>query len=415
MRSKKISFIHHGRVIGGAPTSLKNTIVGLKNEGFTNLKILCAFPDMKPFFEKEAGVGTGDIYSPHLVVGRVFVGLASLASLRTFIYFWLEILKAPYTIWRQIQRLKSEKPDIIHLNSSILFIAAISAKWLGIPLVWHVREVLIGGKWNLRKRFAGWFIRSLADRVICISEVEAKSLGRDTKGNLSVVYNFIDLEKFAQSCGDAESEKERYDIRDQKVYVSLGGVSFRKGTVEIIHAAKKMPEAHFLIAGTYPEKTSHSYFKKKMIGFYHALEDVLIQYKIKDIYSWYYNQRVEFLYFGTELENLKFVGKLDNVAPLINICDALIFAGRTPHFPRPVYEAWALKKPVVVFDMEGVGDNVSDGIDGVVCKSNDTDGLIDAIKSVKPEMGEGGYQKALEKFDMEKNVKKIVGVYGELL
>lgn len=412
--TSKILFIHHGQVIGGAPTSLKNTVIGLKKEGFDNLKILCAFPDMKLFFQKEAVVETSDIYSPHLLVGRVFVGLASLMNLRTFIYFWLELLKAPLTIHRQISTFKREKPDIIHLNSSILFIVAISAKIAKIPLLWHVREVVIGSKWNLRKKFTGWFIRKLADRVICISELEAKSLGNNTFDNVEVVYNFVDFSEFRCSNMELNEIIQEYNPENKKVYVSLGGVSFRKGTVEIIELAKKIPNELFLIAGTCPTKNIYGKMKKSLITYVHKFEDVLKKYRFKNIYSWYYTQRVEFLYLGSKLANLQFIGKLDNVTPLIAMSDGLIFAGCTPHFPRPVYEAWAVKKPVVVFDMEGISEHITNGIDGIICKSNSAAGLQDGLQTLNLEMGEKGYKKAISRFDMEKNVKKIISVYMEL-
>lgn len=414
LRASKILFIHHGQIVGGAPTSLKNTTLGLKKEGFTNLKILCTYPDMKIFFEKEAGVETGDIYSPYLSVGRVFVGLSSLSSLRTFIYFWLELLKAPFIIKRQMKTFRQEKPDIIHLNSSILFIVAISAKLARVPLVWHVREILIGSKWNLRKKFAGWFIRKLADEVVCISEVEARSLGKDSLGNVKVVYNFVDFTKFICSDRELAEIKQKYNPENKKAYVSLGGVSFRKGTVEIIELAKNMPNKLFLIAGTYLIKNDYGTTNRFLISFVHRLEDMLKKYELKKIYSWYYTQRVEFLYFKYNLKNIHFVGKLDNVVPLISICDGLIFAGCTPHFPRPVYEAWALKKPVVVFDMKGISDNITDGIDGVICRDNSVDGLQEGIVKLNLTMGEKGYKKAISKFDMEKNIRKIISIYMEL-
>jgi glycosyltransferase involved in cell wall biosynthesis len=366
---------------------------------------------MKYFFEKEAGVVVGDIYSPHLLAGRVFVGLASLFYLRTFVIFWVEILKMPWTIYRQVQTFKTENVDIIHLNSSILFIVAISAKILKIKLVWHIREVIIGGRWSLKKRFAGWYIRTLADQVICISEVEAKSLGNDTKKNVHIVYNFIDFSNFVCNKTDMQEEKLRYGVNSEKVFISLGGVSFRKGTVEIIQTAKILPESLFFIAGSYPVNHDYTRYKKILLRFIHSLEDILMKNNIKQIYSWYYTQRVEMLYFGLKLPNLKFVGQLNSVNSFLAISHALIFSGCTPHFPRPVYESWAMKKPVVVFDIDGVRGNIDSGVDGVVCKSNDASGLAEALLLVHSGMGESGYKKAVVKFDMVTNVKKIVEIY----
>ncbi|MDH3375774.1 MAG: glycosyltransferase family 4 protein [Gammaproteobacteria bacterium] len=412
---KKILFVHHGSMVGGAPVSLRNTVAGLREEGFDRLQILCAFPQMKPFFQQEQGVDVGDIYSPYLTLGRVFVGLARLTSPRTFMNFFREILSAPWIIRRQVQTLKREQPDVVHLNSSILFLAAVSAKLAGIPLVWHVREVLIGGRWNLRRIFTSWFIRRVANVVICISETEAKSLGSsDAERKVRVIYNFIDIESFRDSSGDAMLERQKYGIGDEKVVLSLGGVSFRKGTVELIQAADQMKKVKFLIAGHSPPTIKQNWLRLQLIYLIHWVEDLLLRVEWKQIYSWHYEHRVALFMATKPHPNLRLLGKVDQVAPLINLCDVLIFAGCTPHFPRPVYEAWSLKKPVVVFDVQGVRENVTDGVDGVICDRNDAAGLLRALSKVKVGMGEAGYRKSVEKFERKKNVKKIVSVYHQL-
>jgi glycosyltransferase involved in cell wall biosynthesis len=411
----KTLFIHHGRLVGGAPTSLKNTALALKSLGFSRLKILCTYPDMKPFFQDEAKVEVGDFHSPHLIVGRVLNGWATMLNWRTFILFFLELIRAPLTIYRQVRCLRAEDPDIVHLNSSILIVAALSAKLAGYPVVWHVREVLLGGKYNLRRRLAGWIIRRLADRVICISEVEARSLGPDIYGNVSVVYNFVDFSSF-HSTREAEAELlEKFELKaDKPIYLSLGGCSFRKGTVEIIEAAEKMPDAQFVIAGTTPGNKILGTSSRLINVVLHRLEDLLMAIRLKAYYSWAYDQRISRMMSGGRAENVYFVGRMDFVPPVIAISDAVMFAGCTPHFPRPVYEAWVLEKPVVIFDMEGVSDNVDDCVDGVVAPRRDARGLLEALSRTSLDMGKKGRIKALEKFDMQKNTKQIVDIYGSL-
>lgn len=420
MKNKKILFIHHGQEIGGAPRSLKNTIIGLEKEGFENLKILCAFPDMKPFFQEGTKVRTGDIYSPHLLIGRLLIGLAHWSNIRTLAGAFIELYKIPIIISKQMKIIKKENPDIIHLNSSILFLVAFSAKLLRIPLVWHVREVIIGSRWNIRKKLAGWLIRKLADEVICISEVEAAALGFNRYKNVNVVYNFIDFNKFHADDDTVQKVREVYALDMKKVVISLGGVSFRKGTVEIIQTAQKIPEVMFLIAGTFPQKNLYSTLKRKRIETVHLFEDVLKMIRLKTIYSWYYEARVEFLFFKLQLSNLLFVGKVDDVTPLIALSDCLIFAGCTPHFPRPIYEAWAMKKAVVAFDIKGVRENITHMQNGAVVRTNDSTGLVENLifllndpKKIET-IGNAGYEKALQNFDMQKNVRKIIDIYNKV-
>ena len=421
MKNKKILFIHHGQVLGGAPRSLKNTIIGLEKEEFDNLKILSAYPDMKAFFEEGTRVRTGDIYSPHMLIGRLLIGLAHWNNLRTLAGAIIEGLKIPIILMRQIKVLKTENPDIIHLNSSILCLVAISSKLLGIHIVWHIREVLIGGRWNIRKLFIGWLIRKLADEVICISEVEAVALGKNSYNNVHVVYNFIDFNEFFVDAAILLKAKKQYGSDTKKTVVSLGGISFRKGTVEIMQTAEKMTDVRFLIAGASLKKKHYSAAMRKWIVLSHSLEILLMSIGFKKIYSWYYSERVEFLYAKLNLSNLSFVGKIESVASLIAISDCLVFAGCTPHFPRPVYEAWAMKKPVIAFNMNGVRENITHLEDGIITEENTSKGLEKGIKLLlnndlkSIEMGHSGYKKSLERFNMEVNVKKIITVYKAII
>ncbi|MBI4680017.1 MAG: glycosyltransferase, partial [Nitrospirae bacterium] len=175
----KILYIHHGRVLGGAPTSLLFTIQGLKKISDCDVKVLCVFDDMKEFFRKGAGIEVGEINDPCLILGRVLIGWASIYNITTLKQLLREVFNLKKSIHLQIETLRKEKPDIVHLNSSILFTTAIAAYKLKIPVVWHVREILYGKRFNLRKVFSGYLIRKYADRVIAIDNAEAKSLGRD--------------------------------------------------------------------------------------------------------------------------------------------------------------------------------------------------------------------------------------------
>ena len=313
MKNKKILFIHHGQIIGGAPRSLKNTIIGLEKEGFENIKVLFAYADLKSFFQEGTNIKVGNIYANRMIFGRVLVGLSSIFNIRAFIYFILEFISFPYTVYKQYQDIKKEKVDIIHLNSSILFSVALASRLANIKLVWHVREVVIGGKFSLKKRFTGWLIRKLADEVICISEVEAKALGHDTFNNVHVIYNFVDFSSFNSDNININEEKKKYNIdNDKKIAISLGGVSFRKGTVEIIQTARMMYDVLFLIAGSCPIRNEYSYLQWIFIKSIHSIEDSFKKFGLKNIYSYYYEQRAEWLYFESNLKNAGYALDVSN-------------------------------------------------------------------------------------------------------
>lgn len=402
--------------------SLVNTIVALRSYGI-EMKVLCAYDSMKSFFEKRANVPVGKIFNPCLLLGRVPIGYANLFNIRSIIRILQEFFLLPVSIIKQFSILKRESPDIVHLNSSILFTSAIAAKMAGIPLVWHVREVVLGGRFNIRKALAGWFIRSIADKVVAISPYCARSLGRDKKGAVEVVYNFVDFSSFNSDNYNAISERESFGIKaGERLIVSLGGVSFRKGTVELIEAMRYTSEnIRLALAGPPLIHSDIDSAKTFLIGLMHFIEDILIDSGLKGFYSWYYSERVKKAFVQLPQGKVIFLGYVKDVACLLAASDLLVFAGTRPHFPRPVYEAWAMKKPVVAFDMGGVSDEIEDGTDGVIVKKCTGKMLAASISALlnSPEkmrsMAEAGYVKSTERFDLKKNVSRLMDVYHGLL
>jgi glycosyltransferase involved in cell wall biosynthesis len=419
----KILFVHHGSVIGGAPVSLYNLMQGLKAQhpGIA-MKVLCANQSMVPFFREIKGVEVGKIYNPCLILGRTLIGYSKLTSVKTWALILKELLILPYSIFCQLRSLKTAKPDIVHLNSSILFTTAVAAKLLRLPLVWHVREVVLGGNYNIRRKMYGWFIRKMSSRVIAISPLEAQHLGKDRHGKVAVIYNSVDFSIFDFKRFIPSEEKAKLGVPgDKKLVLSLGGGSFRKGTAELLESSLHMEDnVKIAVAGTgLEEKTlhaGHAIFFKTCLDF----EDVLIRKKIKKYLSWFYEKRLQQAYQRCDKEKIIILGPIKDIAPVVAAADVLVFAGTTPHFPRPIYEAWTMKKAVVVFDMKGVSENVEDGVDGLIVRDKSPRGLANAIRQIidrMPEarqMGEAGYIKSVERFDLKKNARQIWTIYEQL-
>ena len=227
MKKSKVLFIHHGRILGGAPVSLLNTVKGLEQLGQTDNKILFAHDDMKPFFRDNCNAQIGDLFDPCLILGRVFIGYAAI-GLSTLHLVLKDFLILPLSIFRQYRLLKKESPDIVHLNSSILFTSAIAAKLAGIKLVWHIREILAIREVPFLKKSYAKLIRKLADVVIPISNAEAEGIGTtDQDKNVRVIFNFLDFKKFdylkvEKHCAreklgiNKKMERKLYDMKDRR-------------------------------------------------------------------------------------------------------------------------------------------------------------------------------------------------------
>ena len=357
--------IHHGGVIGGAPTSLALQAGVVTRGGRARVTVAAFRTEIHAFFERR-GLTVHDWPDPLVMWGKVCIGWTTLRTRRQWRSFANELLRLPVSVWRQWQALRRSSADVVHLNSAVLLSSAVAARLAGKPVVWHVREASCPPQWLRR------LMRRLATRMVCISPVEADVYGRN-HAKVRVVFNPVDFDRFDPNRYDRASARAQLRIPpDAKVAVSLGGVVERKGAKEIAEAMAMLgEEAYAIVAGPPLGREGGPYHR--------AVSEAL----------------------GGARERVLFTGPVDDPAPLLAAADVLVFAGTMPHFPRPVYEAWAMRRPVVVFDTRGVSENVAPGVDGWVVSPRTGAALAAALREAwaDPErgraMGERGRDKAL--------------------
>jgi len=385
----KILFVHHGTILGGAPLSLLYLARELERQPDIELEVVCHSPEMRDFFKNNLTSSVDRWPNPFTFVGRYMIGYVALNSFQAWKTFLFDLFRVPKSIVKQVRFLKDKRPDIVHLNSSVLFTTAIAARLAGVPIVWHVRECLQGAFWQ--KTFSGAIIRHMAHQVIAISHVEAQRLGQDHRGKVRVIYNPINFAGLKPELYDQALEKKKLGLKDSdNLVVNLGGLTPRKGTFEQVEAMQYTSENTKLIIAGFP---------------FSGIPTNSYEQSIMDVISRLPEGKVVF------------AGVLDDVASLIAASDVLVFTGTKPHFPRPVFEAWRMKKPVIVFEMDGISNNVEHLVDGIVVKDVDGKSLGEAIALLlkdRPAMirfGEAGRKKADQKCDPFSVSKQVLAVY----
>lgn len=389
----KILYLHHGTILGGAPLSLLYLVREIERHPGIEVELACHSSVMQEFFSRNLKSNIRKWDDPLTFMGRYFIGYVPLDSMLRLKLFWNDLRKSPRSVWRQYRAIRRIQPDIVHLNSSVMFTSAIAAYLAGVPIVWHVREPIQGERW--KQSASGYVIHSLAKRVIAISEVEAERLVRNSGQHVRVVYNPINFETLRPDQYDPLVERRKLGLDpDCKIIISLGGAMPRKGALEQLQAMKYTDESTILlIAGpALPENSMDKYHQKM----YQVLEEL-------------------------PPGKVIFTGIVDNVASLFAASDMLAFTGMTPHFPRPVFEAWMMEKPVIVFDMEGISNQVTHGVNGVVVKELTGHALGTALAewlkdpvSLK-QMGQAGQQKANDKCNPVSIAEQVLSVYQKIL
>src|SRR5688572_18711053 len=165
---KKILYIHHDRGNSGASRSLSFLLDKLDTEKFT-AKIHCIFdgPVLELFkYRPVELILRKSIFPFH---GSTVTGM----SLELFIR---NIIRVPQTFISAFKMIKKHKPDLLHLNSSCLFVVAMAAKLVdrNIKIVCHVREPLL--KYSL----SAFIIKNMnyffVDHFIAIDHFSANSM-----------------------------------------------------------------------------------------------------------------------------------------------------------------------------------------------------------------------------------------------
>lgn len=333
-----VLFFHHGIQSGGAPTSLSTLLTTCKNNGIEFNLYVTRNQAKKLFNSLDIAVGT--YFYPYNIVGRLIIGFSKLYNPKAVILLMLEILYLPKALSSFCEILNRHTNAIVYLNSSTQIVLAIAAKLLGHKVYMHIREENQGSSFLGRRLLFSCLAYLFLDEIICISENERDKLSWFVKDRCLVVYNGIFVEN---------SKFELQENKFAKRVVCVGGLSFRKGSIEFLRLSKYFPELTFELYGHSPLKSFRNKWWIQMALF---LEDVLLRLRLKAYYSWFYDYR-----FAAELRNssgnFHIKGSVENIFEKIR--GSIVFHGATmTHFPRPIFEASLSAYGFIASNVDGV-------------------------------------------------------------
>ena len=217
--------------------------------------------------------------------------------------------------------------------------------------------------------FKKWLIKcySLGDVIVTPTPYSKRLLeGYGIEKDIYAISNGIELEKFKL---DKEAGKEfrkayGYSSKD-KIIVGIGLYIERKGIVDFVELAKRMPEYKFIWFGYSPLSAATSEVR-------HAVK--------------------------TKLDNLCFAGYVeqDMIKKALNGCDVYLFPTFEETEGIPIIEACACKTTAIVRDIPIFEEWLEEGVH--VYKAKDVDGFEDKIRKIMngelPRLGEKAYEVA---------------------
>jgi glycosyltransferase involved in cell wall biosynthesis len=420
---KKVLFIHHGGIAGGAPLSLLYTALGVAKHGYIPEVALLSPSKALHALYNNHGIKTHEV--PYIPFFIVWTG----HSPKTFSKSARQDVVNAVQKWRKSQQymyqfLINHHFDLVHLNSAALSNVAQLLLRKNIPFVWHVREQ---GPSHKGLRFM--FIRNLlaaSPHVIFLSQAERKSWGFDTHG--TVINNFIDFKQFNHT-ENARSNVYRESLglkQDDFVILFLGGLKPHKGTEVLIQAVAILISKYPNIKILMPDSAKRVAVASPLVKPPHIIRKLIrgLVFRVRRGFSreFDYAGHVESL---IEKMNLtKYCVRLPfdpNSIPFFASSDVVVFPATEPHFARPIVEAAAMKKPAIASDFPVMRELVEDSKTGYLFPPGDAIEFAKRIEllinspDLRRSMGEAALINAKGQFDSDIQTAKVIKVYEAAL
>ena len=289
--------------------------------------------------------------------------------------------------------------DIMHINTWFLksYFVAKKAKKKGKKIVYHAhsteedyRNGFVFSK-ATSKIVKWWLVKcySLGD-VIVTPTPYSKRLLEGYKGlenkKIYAISNGIDLSFFEANKKYGEEFRKKYGYtKNDKVIVGIGLYIERKGIVDFVELAKRLPEYKFIWFGYSPLAAATAPVRKAV---------------------------------KTKLPNLKFAGYVEKemIRAALNGCDLYVFPTLEETEGIPIIEAMSCKTPAIVRDIPIFNEWLVEGKN--MYKAKDVDAFEDKIKKILnkelPDLT-NNYRKVVEERDINNIGKQLKEVYLEVL
>lgn len=291
-------------------------------------------------------------------------------------------------VHRMMVRLDRFWPDAVYVNCLPQLKGAAAARALGLPVVWHVREIVPPGA---RRR---WFARRLArdaTRIVAVSDAVAAWLRDEGLGDrTTVIRNGVAAPAAVTDPGAA---REALGLPVGGVLIGhLGGMAVHKGAADLVAAADavlgRSPDARFVLTEYGPDAEVES-VRRAVAASPHA-------------------------------ERVHLVPPVADVFTLLAALDVVAFTSVWPDsLPRVVMEAMAAGRPVVATRTGGVPEMVVDGETGFLIEPGDRDLLADKllVLATDPErrrrFGAAAVERARAELTIERHVSAMAAVLDE--
>jgi glycosyltransferase involved in cell wall biosynthesis len=298
------------------------------------------------------------------------------------------------TVARLARLVRVHHIDLVHANGPQTNVpAALAGRLLGVPVIWHARNLLAAGMWDVDRALA-----PLATRIVCnANAIRRRFAGsRGWERSLTIV-NAVDTREFHPGLPRAPFRRE-LGVPDTTPLIGIvGRIGLGKGHEHFVDAAVRLLrgglDAHFAIVGD-------PLFDED------AWRADALRRCVKDA--------------GCE-DRIRFVGYRRDVPAVMRGLDVLVLASDAEPCGRVLFEAMACGTAIVATDSGGTPEIVRDGREGLLVAPRDPAALARAVgtlvadASLRARLGTAGVARVAAEFTIERYVAATLAVYDEAL
>jgi len=368
----KILYVHHQGKMGGAERSLLTLFSGLDEKRY---EIFVACPPEGRFPNEVANGGYRHFpveFSPLRRIGRL------VKSTRTL-----------------IELVKSHGAHLVHSNAPQTNIpSGIASKIARVPVVWHARNLLGKGMWDLDRGFS-----FLADHIVCNSLAISRRF-EGIKGferKVSVIVNAVDTGLLSS---------RRMSKTEARAVTGLPSRSFIVGLFDRLDRSK-----------------NHDTVVRALAEVRRSCSNALL-IVVGEAFEGHAEKSDALMRLARDLGvdgSVRLLGYRRNVFDWMLACDVIVQAAENEGCSRVLCEAHAVGRPVIAADDGGNPELVEHEKTGLLFKLNDAEELARHLCRLcsSPEtaarMGAAGMEKGERDFSIARYVEQTVRIYQSLV
>ncbi len=223
---KTILYIYHVSNIGGGSYCLLNILKEVNRQIYKPIVLLKTNGplvdeirklDIEVFFLPT--LSTVPYNQTTLSISAIWNALKLVFSLKKFEYILKEI-----------------SPDLVYINTMMLYPYLRIAKRKGFKTLIHIREHWPVNEHKWQRKIAIEHINRYSDQIIAINSFSSKMFNAKQKKNV-IIYDWIDLNDRYEYCPMSKLLGE--DAKNLRIYLFTGGLQKVKGTYEIVKGFSK--------------------------------------------------------------------------------------------------------------------------------------------------------------------------------